>query len=119
MDAFVKRIVLRGEDSIAFANSLFNPTKDEVEHFRNHLDAIDEQVTLRRTENGFEAEVLGLDLSDLHDANASVSRSISAEFTVSTQCEQWQGNGQNQIAVNQKTEEFVGFNCKEYLPSAA
>ena len=57
MNRLNKSITLSGEDSINFANSLFRPTKEEIEEKKKVLDRIDSLVTITKTEDGFNAEI--------------------------------------------------------------
>ena len=52
-----KSITLSGEESINFANSLFRPTKEQIEEKKKILNRIDSLVTITKTEDGFEAEI--------------------------------------------------------------
>ncbi len=61
----VRTIRLSGEDAISFANSLFRPTREEIKHHREHINRINENVSIRRKTDGFEAEIEDLDLSFL------------------------------------------------------
>lgn len=63
MNTTVESIVLEGDDSIRFAEAMYHPSKEDIEHFKKHLDQINNEITLRKTEKGFEADVKNLDLS--------------------------------------------------------
>lgn len=54
---FDKSITLSGEESINFANSLFRPTKEQIEEKKKILDKIDSLIAITKTEDGFEAEI--------------------------------------------------------------
>lgn len=54
---------LYGEDSINFANLIYNPTYDQINHSKKYISKIDNNVVItKRTNNGFEAEISDLDL---------------------------------------------------------
>jgi hypothetical protein len=55
----VGTIRLSGDDSINFINTLYRPQHNEV------LDEINSTVTIKRTDEGFEANIIDLDLSFL------------------------------------------------------
>ena len=55
----VGTIRLSGDDSINFINTLYRPQHNEV------LDEINSTVTIERTDEGFEANIIDLDLSFL------------------------------------------------------
>ena len=61
-DVITRTIRLSKDDAINFANSLFRPTQREIENHREQLDKINRNVTIRRTEDGFIADVADLDL---------------------------------------------------------
>lgn len=58
-----KTMMLSGEDSIAFAMSLFMPSKEQQIANKKLFDELDETVSVECTENGFSVEVNELDLS--------------------------------------------------------
>lgn len=61
----VGTIRLEGEDAAEFARRLFHPTKEETERRKAIADAIDRTINITETEDGFAAEIEGLDLSFL------------------------------------------------------
>ena len=60
-------ITLTGEDALTFANSIFIPTKEEVERREAVIERISREVTIMEQEDGFSADVSWLDLSFLRD----------------------------------------------------
>ena len=60
-------LVLQGQESIDFVNSLIRPTQEEMQHFREVLSGIVNNIEIRDAENGFVAQVANLDLSFLDD----------------------------------------------------
>lgn len=63
----VATLVLQGQESIDFVNSLIRPTQEEMQHFREVLSGIVKNIEIRDAENGFVAQVANLDLSFLDD----------------------------------------------------
>ena len=63
----VGKISLSGEDAVGFVNSLLRPTAEEAAQHNRHLDAVTENVRIRRNKDGFHAEIADLDLSFLHN----------------------------------------------------
>ena len=61
----VGTIRLEGEAAAEFARRLFHPTKDEIESHKAITDIIDRTIHITETEDGFMAEIEGLDLSFL------------------------------------------------------
>lgn len=62
----VGKISLSGNDAVALANSLFKPTHELIEKNRQIWSDIDENVKIKRTNDGFEADIDYLDLSFLN-----------------------------------------------------
>ena len=54
-------IVLRGEDSINFINSLLRPTPEKIAEIIRYFDQLDKEITIREIEGGFEIEIKDLD----------------------------------------------------------
>jgi len=61
----LETIRLEGEDAARFANHFFHPTREYTEHFREHLDKIDNSMTITETKNGYIVDIPELDLSDI------------------------------------------------------
>lgn len=81
MNGIVRTIVLSGNDSINFANSIFRPTHEEIIAAKEKMDFLDESIELIDYENGFVANIPTLDLSFL-DVSTDESRRISIDITV-------------------------------------
>ncbi len=81
MNGIVRTIVLSGNDSINFANSIFRPTHEEIIAVKEKMDFLDESIELIDNENGFIANIPTLDLSFL-DESTDESRRISIDITV-------------------------------------
>lgn len=58
-------IILSGNDSINFANSIFRPTHSEIVAVREKINLLDESIELADNENGYVANIPALDLSFL------------------------------------------------------
>ena len=58
-------IILSGNDSINFVNSIFRPTNSEIVAVRKKINLLDESIELTDNENGYVANILALDLSFL------------------------------------------------------
>lgn len=61
----VRTIRLEGEDAAEFARRLFHPTKEEIESREAIIKELDRTIHITETEDGFVAEIEGLDLSFL------------------------------------------------------
>ena len=86
-------IRLTGEAAVHFANSLFSPTKEEIEQHNGIVDQIDRDVKLHRDEDGFTAEVAGLDLSFLENEpfSMNIELKLVMRFTKDTVFEHFIG----------------------------
>ena len=86
-------IRLTGEAAVHFANSLFSPTKEEIEQHNGIVDQIDRDVKLNRDEDGFTAEVAGLDLSFLENEpfSMNIELKLVMRFTKDTVFEHFIG----------------------------
>ena len=67
LDLRVGKISLSGEDSVRFINALFKPTFEEAMQHDKHIEAINENVFVSRSDEGFDVNVTDLDLSFLDD----------------------------------------------------
>lgn len=63
----VGTIKLSKEDTLNFVNSLFKPTKKEIENHNRFLEHINNNVIISRNEQGFDAEIADLDLTFLDE----------------------------------------------------
>jgi hypothetical protein len=79
----VEKIILSGEDSIKFANSLFRPSSASIKRNRDIFGSIDQNIVIRKIDDGFEAEIGDLDLSFLD--GLSEGRGVSDEFIFSVE----------------------------------
>lgn len=61
----MERISLSGEDSVRFVNSLFRPTIEEAMRHDSYINAINKNIVIRHSDEGFEVNVTDLDLSFL------------------------------------------------------
>ncbi len=60
-------IVLSGADAGNFAHALFNPTLEDIKENRQHVDYINNNISITPLDNGFRAEITNLDLSFLDE----------------------------------------------------
>lgn len=61
----VGTIVLTGQDSINFVNSLIRASHEQIDHFKKVFERIDNTIQINNNEDGFTANVKGLDLACL------------------------------------------------------
>ena len=93
----LRTIRLTDEVSVHFANSLFSPTKEEIEQHNRIVDQIDRDVKLDRNECGFTAEIAGLDLSFLENEpySMNVELNLVMRFTQDTVFEHFIGTDES------------------------
>lgn len=84
-DVITRTIRLSKDDAINFANSLFRPTQRETENHREQLDKINRNVTIRRTEDGFIADVADLDLSFLEEKPLETTFNVTVTLKVKSE----------------------------------
>lgn len=107
-------IRLTGEVAVHFANSLFSPTKEEIERHNRIVDQIDRDVKLNRDEGGFTAEIAGLDLSFLENEPSSMNIELNLvmRFTQDTVFEPFIGTDESMqsipVSVNVRQKETAG-----------
>ena len=65
MKSVVSTLQLKGEDAYYFVSSLFEPSSEMLEKIVSRAEGLN-SITVNKVENGFEAEVDGLDLSLLN-----------------------------------------------------
>lgn len=80
----VGTLVLEGQDSVDFVNSLIRPSFEQREHFRNVFQRIDRTIQISDNDNGngFTANVDGLDLSFLHVAKEKENINVNMIFQI-------------------------------------
>ncbi|MCI6499328.1 MAG: hypothetical protein MSA21_10660 [Lachnospiraceae bacterium] len=83
----IRTIRLSGEDAIFFANSLFRPTREEIEHYNELIRRIDENIKIERCSDGFEAEIADLDLSFLDEIQSEKKMNVEVRFELKTMAE--------------------------------
>lgn len=66
MSDVAQTIVLSGNDSVNFANSIFRPTHNEIVAVRERVSLLDESIELTDNEDGYTANISALDLSFLN-----------------------------------------------------
>ena len=64
----VDNIRLDKIDSFNLVNTLFRPSENEIADRKNCIDGICNNISIRRNDNGFEAEVDDLDMSFLDES---------------------------------------------------
>ncbi len=80
----IRTIRLSGEDAVNFANSLFRPTREEISLRNEHMNRINENVNIKRTVDGFEAEIADLDLSFLAETPNEAKMNVEVTFKFKT-----------------------------------
>lgn len=119
VNQLVDTIKLTGNDSINFVNSLFNPTDEEIYHHNRLIDQIDNDIKVTENQDGFEAEIDGLDLSfiDKHRSFYQITIDITLEIKF-TESLGWQ-NERSYTYVNKNDGQYSEVKEVYYLPCAA
>lgn len=78
----VGTLVLHGQESVDFVNSLIRPTQEDVQQFRAVLRRIEENIEIYDAEDGFVANIADLDLSFLDDISESDKKIIDKMLNV-------------------------------------
>lgn len=73
---------LEGEDVANFVNSFFNPSEEEIADHASRMSRINNSISLRKNNLGFEAEIDGLDLSFLENETKEESLEVMVTVTV-------------------------------------
>ena len=73
---------LEGEDVTNFVNSFFNPSEEEIADDASRMGRINNSISVRKNNLGFEAEIDGLDLSFLDDETKEESLEVMVRVTV-------------------------------------
>lgn len=60
-------IRLSGEDAINFATSIFKPSRETLIRNSEILESIESRIKIRRTSDGYEADIEDLDLSFIRE----------------------------------------------------
>ena len=73
---------LAGEDVTYFVYSFFNPSEEEIADHASRMGRINNSISVRKNNLGFEAEIDGLDLSFLDDETKEESLEVMVRVTV-------------------------------------
>ena len=73
---------LEGEDVTNFVNSFFNPSEEEIADHASRMGRINNSISVRKNNLGFEAEIDGLVLSFLDDETKEESLEVMVRVTV-------------------------------------
>lgn len=123
MDNQVMRTIrLSGEDAISFANSLFRPTREEIEHHNELIRRIDENIKIERCSDGFEAEIADLDLSFLDEISSEKKMNVEVRFAFKTMAETFYNSGSqmlNETVVVEKNNNYSSSDDNNMLSWAA
>ena len=67
----IEPICLKGMDAVNFIRTLYFPSEKERFEYEKRREDLNNSISIRYYENGFEAEVKDLDLSFLQEIKAS------------------------------------------------
>ena len=106
-DVITRTIRLSKDDAINFAKSLFRPTQREIENHREQLDKINRNVTIRRTEDGFIADVADLDLSFLEEKPLETTFNVTVTLKVKSETNIYHDSKKNRERNNSSKDEYA------------
>lgn len=119
----VESIMLFGDDSIRFANSLINPSKESVNTHLNIMNLINQNIELCVDNNGFDVEINDLDLSFINDPIEQCNIDFEVEFEIEEPLNIFCNNDNNDAStlftLDTEISDFSHSNESEYLVWAA
>lgn len=77
-----KTIILTGEDALRFAYSFYRPSADDIKLNRERIESINNNISINRTDYGFEAVVKDVDMSFLNEISSDNKVSIETVFQI-------------------------------------
>lgn len=95
MNRKVETLQLKGADAYDFACALFRPSDEMTKRTQNSLDTVNNSVSINRIENGFEAEIDGLDLSFLDEVSNKISINVNITMCVNVIDKVYNSNDSN------------------------
>lgn len=114
---------LSGEDSKKFARAYFKPTNEMMNYFNNVMDQINDNIAINRNENGFEAEIEGLDLSFLDEikivSTNTINRNVRLDIKLSDKINLKSNVESMTIPLKKKYDEYCDVKNSEFTPLAA
>lgn len=117
----VRRITLSGNDAIIFANSLFRPSDKAIEKYREIMDSINATISINKDCNGFDADIVDLDLSFLEEFSMDKKISVDVDFRIDLKSELVSTDGQikSSVMTVKRNNGFVSSKGNAYFPWAA
>ena len=115
-------IHLSGTEAVEFANSLFKPTQEIIENNRKKWNEIDENISLKRKNDGFEADIAYLDLSFLDNIPEEQELNIEVTLHIKPQSVFYQNSRKDNMQttiIEKKDDKFNDFKNSGFLAWAA
>lgn len=72
-----------GDDAVRLKKLLFNPTEEFIKQHSDYMEKLNDSITIKKHDNGFEAEVKDLDLSFLNEDSAECEEQLQITIKVS------------------------------------
>ncbi len=113
---------LTGDDSINFAKNYYYPDLEEINHFKEHINKINDSINIERTTDGFDIEIKDLDLSFLD--KEVIKRTHTLKTIFSLECKKMTYLDENEfpkeISIDFKNkEEYIDIKNEEIWNLAA
>ena len=111
-------IVLHGDDAIRLAYMLYRPMQEALLYNKSILERIDNNITIKERDNGYDAEIEDLDLSFLEEKpQCSLNNNIEITWTVNIKKESFfysNSSNENQVQMVVDTQKMLTY---EYTTS--
>ena len=121
-DSITSTIRLSKTDALNFANSLFRPTSQEIAVQRKQLNRINQNITIRRKAEGFEADIADLDLSFLEKTTLetvfNVEITVKIKSTDKEYCDSKSPNSKETIVIKTDSQ-YTSSKDNSFSPLAA
>lgn len=114
---------LAGEAAVGFARSFFNPSADEIVEQEMRRNKLNSNISVRKNDSGFEAEIDGLDLSFLEEETKEEQLVITVKLSVRPQMSIFYNSNQSEryskVTFSPESNEFTTCKTTEIINIAA
>lgn len=114
---------LAGEAAVGFARSFFNPSVDEIVEQEMRRNKLNSNISVRKNDSGFEAEIDGLDLSFLEEEIKEEQLVITVKLFVRPQMNIFYNSNQSEryskVTFSPASNEFTTCKTTEIINIAA
>lgn len=114
---------LEGEDARCFVNSFFYPTELEIAEQNERRSKLYKEIDLKKTGNGYEAEMKDLDLSFLDEEVQEEQITMTIQMSIKERDTTFYGsestNNSSKVVYSSENEKFTCFTVDEIMNWAA